>query len=475
MQCRKFYMVIMLMVLLVLGLQLVTASLVEATPVKNQISPSEEAVFELLVKNTGKETQRYSIYSLQSGQGWMVEPSPLKYRILELSPGQQHQVKVLVRPLEIFAPGIYTIRLNIDSDLGERYEEDLKVYLGSEKPLDYIPSIKITLDMPEKINPIEPVYIKLFLENRNPLDLTDLAVKIQSDLPEFSKSLNVDLPPMGKKTVEFTVAPNPFQQPKEYSLFFVFERGGQTVKVLEKRIEILTRVPEFSINVNEDKMFMKKHLSLKVTNDGNLLNTQEVKYPLSLLQSLFVQGSVNTKKIEGERYAVWDMTLKPNESEIVPLVINYRLILYLLIISLALGVFYWQVQAPLVLKKSAITSKGSEEGTLSEIKVTLEVVNKSKALKKVTVTDLVPAIANVEKSLELGTLRPKEIKHTPKGTKVIWSLAEIDPNEQRIITYKIRAKLNILGTFSLPRATVECFTKKGRKGKAYSNIFRVNA
>jgi len=57
---------------------------------------------------------------------------------------------------------------------------------------------------------------------------------------------------------------------------------------------------------------------------------------------------------------------------------------------------------------------------------------------------------------------------------VIWSLAELDVHEHRLITYKIKAKLNIVGTFSLPRATVT-FKKRGRKkGKAFSNVFRLS-
>ena len=111
-----------------------------------------------------------------------------------------------------------------------------------------------------------------------------------------------------------------------------------------------------------------------------------------------------------------------------------------------------------------------------EIKITLEVKNKSKKpVKNIDITDLVPGIANVEKGLDLGTLGPKEVRHTKKGTKVVWSLAELDAHEHRLITYKVRAKLNIVGTFILPRATVE-YSKRGKKrAKAYSNIFRLSS
>jgi len=43
-----------------------------------------------------------------------------------------------------------------------------------------------------KASPCELKTIKLFLENKNPLDLTDLKIKIQSDIPEFVKEAIVN-------------------------------------------------------------------------------------------------------------------------------------------------------------------------------------------------------------------------------------------------------------------------------------------
>ncbi|MBS3140465.1 hypothetical protein J4479_05690 [Candidatus Woesearchaeota archaeon] len=67
-------------------------------------------------------------------------------------------------------------------------------------------------------------------------------------------------------------------------------------------------------------------------------------------------------------------------------------------------------------------------------------------------------------------MKPKEIRHTKQGTKVIWSLPEFEVQEHRLITYNIRAKLNILGSFKLPRAEAHYGKRSGKKGKAYSNF-----
>ena len=170
------------------------------------------------------------------------------------------------------------------------------------------------------------------------------------------------------------------------------------------------------------------------------------------------------------------MTLDGGESTTVTYLTNYRILFYLLLISVAFLLFYALVRSPVVVNKKAVTTSNGGSGGLSEIKVTLDVRNRSKKpLKEIIVTDYVPGIAGVQETLELGTLKPREIKHLKKNTVVTWFLAELDSSEHRIITYKIRAKLHIVGTFSLPRASVEFKKSKRTKGKAYSNPFQLHS
>ncbi len=449
----------------------VTSS-ITSNVVKNQITPKEQAQFQIIIHNTADVRQRYSLFSF--AQGWNVDPSPLKDKIVDINPGETFTATVLVQPTEPFAPGIYYVSLSVESDLGIKESLPLKIYLAPESPYDYLPVIKVSVDMNDKIVPHNPVSIKLFLENKNPLNLGNMSLRLQSEMPEFNKEMVIDLPPLQKKTVELSILPNEYQQPKEYSLFFVFERKGQTVKVVEKKVEVVPIITDFAVDVKQESILLKNFYSLAFTNKGNVLNTQEVKYPTTFWNSLFTQGEARSVVENGKRYLAWDLTLAPGESIVVNFIVNFRILIYILLLIGVTGLLYWLVQPPVVLKKSAVMTRGSEEGTLSEIKITLELENiSSNPLKEVTVTDIVPAIVNVERSLDVGTLRPKEITHTKHGTKVTWSLVELDAHEHRIITYKVRAKLNILGTFSLPRGVVEFGKGKRRKGKAYSNVFRI--
>ncbi len=462
---------LVLILFLILAPLGVAESAITVTPIKNLITLSEEASFKLIITNQLSVPQRYTIYSLQSGQGWNVHPSPLQDRVIEIKGGGSHATTIVAEPLESYNPGIYYVQVVIEGDSGEQYAEALKMYLAPDKPLNYLPTIFTTVDMNEKINPQATVPIKLILENRNPLDMKNLTVRIESDIPEFSQQAIISLPPLEHKTVEMAITPNKFQQPKDYKLFFILEYQGEPVKVVEKKIEIIPVIPAFSVNVENDPVFLKYFYRLTVHNGGNVLNTQTVKVPLSYAKILFStdHNAVITEE-SGARYLTWELSLNPNETKILNFTINFRILFYIGVLILLFLIFYLYVKSPVVINKSAVTSR-SADGGVSEIKVTLEVQNKSnKPLRSLMVIDKIPEIANLEKSLDLGTLKPQEIKHTKQGTKVHWSLIELDASEHRIITYKIKAKLNILGSFTLPRAVVE-FKLGKRSGKAYSNAF----
>lgn len=440
---------------------------------KDHITPSETALFRVVIKNTANSEQTYKLISYD--KDWNVDFSPSSDRQVSLASGQSHTitVKVSVSPTAVISPNSYAPILFVNSNTGED-KVSLPLTLWPDKPLDYLPLVKVTIDMNEKIVPNNAVSIKLFLENKNPLNLENLTVRLQSEMTEFNKELSVDLPPLEKKTVEFSVTPSATQQPKEYTLVFVLEKNGQVVKGVNKEVEVVSVISDFAVSVSQKTIFLKHFFELQFTNKGNVLNTQEVKYPTTFWSSLFTEGEGRTLAEEGKRYLAWQLTLAPGESTAVHFVVNYRLLFYLLLLIVFVGLFYWKVRSPVVLTKKAATTHQREEGALSEIKITLELENRSSnPLKEVTVADVVPTIVNVERSLDLGTLRPKEITSTKQGTKVTWLLVELDAHEHRIITYKVRAKLNILGTFSLPRATVEYGKGKHRKGKAYSNVFRL--
>ena len=445
------------------------------TSVKNAIKGMEEATYNLTLTNLANSDLTYKIYGLDPY--WGIDPSEKK---LTLSRGETKTVTVKVKPLSAFKPSLYDIKLYIDlidavtNSPSERLEQNLKIILYPNYPIDYLPSIKMTLDVDDNINPQQPVSIKLFLENKNRLNLSNLKIMLKSDMPEFNKEIVVNIPPLEKKAIEFTIIPNKFQPPKDYNLLFVFEHRGQLAKTVEKKITIMTMTPPFTIKVNEESVVLKVFKEGVVYNGGNLLNTQEVRVPVTFWQSLFSFGEDYTLKESGQRYLAWTVTLAPDETVAINFVTNYRMVIYLLILIAALVVFYFYVTPPISVRKTATTTKTGDQGTLSEIKVTLTVRNKSKSpVKQIKLVDFVPEIANVYKNMDLGTIKLHEVKHSRHGAKVDWFIPELEGREQRLIVYKVKAKLGVVGAITLDRARADFVQENGRRSKSYSNKYKV--
>ncbi len=458
-----------LVVFLLLLVPLVIAQTeILVAPIDNEITSKEEALFDVTITNPHGEERTYTLYNLDVI--WSLMPEQAQFTLPAFA---SKTLKVRVKPLGPFQPSKYVVKLYVDSSIGtapsERTSQDLPIILFPEEPVEYAPAVKVVVDMDEKVSPEKPLSIKVSLQNKNPRDLSGLRLYIQSELPEFAKEALLDLTPLGDKTVELTVTPNPLQQPKKYSLFFTLDHQGQTVKVVQKELEILPYRPEFTVEKTELAVFLKKDVTLTVRNPGNVKQIQDVRVPISFFEALVTSGMEIVKEGK-QRHLTQEVTLEPGETTTISAVTNYRLPLYVLVGVLLLVILYQLLKSPVQLQKRAT----AHQGELSEIKVTLDVKNISgKHVKEVRITDLVPSIANLEKGLQLGTITPHDIKHTTKGTKVHWLIPELEPKEHRLITYSLRAKFNIVGTLSLPRATAE-FRKGKRPVKTYSNLARVS-
>ena len=179
---------ITLIVLLLLIATFVSAATdVELIPVKNEINVKEVGSYSLKLTNTGDITKTYKIFSLESG--WLIDPLP-EDRTFSLKPNEARTTTITIKASVDFKPGIYAPSLIIDEYKGSEYvsyNRNLKVYLSPDGPVDYLPSIKVDLDMPDKINPSEPVPITLELENKNPLNLSNLKIRVQSEMNDFQK------------------------------------------------------------------------------------------------------------------------------------------------------------------------------------------------------------------------------------------------------------------------------------------------
>jgi len=117
-----------------------------------------------------------------------------------------------------------------------------------------------------------------------------------------------------------------------------------------------------------------------------------------------------------------------------------------------------------------------EEGGISKIKITLNIKNRTgKKLEHIKVIEKIPNIAELIKEDYLGTLKPSKIlQHDIKGMLLKWDIDELEGYEERMITYKIKSKLSIIGHMSLNPAVVKFKNPNGKITITHSNRHKVD-
>lgn len=455
-------------------------SQVTVTDLDNSIESGETATFKITITNEAEEIQTYSFIALPSIE-WGVTPAVSS---ITIDSGKTGSAEVDVTPMAAKQPGIYLVAIKIQSSRGESYEPKLKVYVGPNSPREYTPSIVTSIDVNENIDPRETQSVKVFLQNQNPLEYQNLLVSLQSDLEEFAKEQAVDLKAYESKTVEFTVSPNPHEQPKDYSLNVVIQRSdipeegeGRVLKFFTKKITIIPLTTDFVQKTETQTSFLKTTSVITFTNDGNVENTQTAKVKMSALKDFFTSSNQDTgvlKDEQGNRYLAWNLELGVNESASLVLTTSYRIPAVLLILLIIILIFYFFYKNPIQVTKAA-SNVILHEGSVSGLKITLVIKNLSNhMLKDIEVFDTAPSIASVEKDVEIGTLQPAEILRDRKGSILLkWKISELEAKEERLISYKIKSKLDIVGTIHLSRAKVKFKSTRGKERISHSNTYRV--
>ena len=179
---------------------------------------------------------------------------------------------------------------------------------------------------------------------------------------------------------------------------------------------------------------------------------------------------------EGEKgYLVWELVLDSNQKIEVSYTENYRALFALGITILIILILYFIMRSPVIINKRAEVME-IEEGGISKIKITLNIQNRTKkSVENVRVIEKVPNIANLVKEEYLGTLKPtKVLTHDVKGSLLKWNIDILDGFEERMITYKIKSKLSILGSLKISPAVIKFKNSRGNIVISHSNTNTLN-
>ena len=403
-----------------------------------------------------------------------MRPDPLAdWAIETLLPGENRKVTIVATPDDSVDPGVYYLSLTAD-DEEQVVNIPLKVYVKDNSNPQYAPSIVVDADYVEEVAPLDVNTITLNIDNRNPLNLSDLQVFLQSDIAGLDTYYDVPLDALENKQVVFTYTVPQYQTPGTYNVYAVFKRNGETITVEEFVLRVRGSDPVLDETRNESSGFLTTSYTLHVNNPGNTQVSTDVAIPISFWDRFFSDSDgVLLNTVDGYAH-VWTVDLAPGANDVFMVRTSYMPVLYFVIALLIFGLFVWYVRVPVRVRKGALSITG-DDGALNELKIAVEITNTSgKPITDVVVTELVPGIANLHQHFDPGTLEPSRIVKMATGSKIEWEINTLEPYEHRIITYTLKTGLNVLGTFKLPRAASE-YRHRGKIVKSYSNVFRLDA
>jgi len=414
---------------------------------------------------------------------WDVSTRPVINPITMEVPGNgSSSIKLYADPLNIISKGAGAIDVNVqikNSITGEKKIVPLRVSLVSTESLlsGYVPTIITSVKMFQdgedttELDPRKTVMFSISLNNQNPLDYEELVIKLDSNT--IYKEIRETLGPGDSKQLEVEIALDPKLDPQDDKLTVtVYHADEVIVDPMVSKFEIIP-YSLISKNIVETKGFLKVVKDITFTNVGNSKYEGKVSIDTTPFRNMFTIARPRGEVIgDGEdKHIEWDVSLGSGEETKFILSENYSVILVLIILIIIGIVAYKISKSPLVLVKEASNVK-KREGGISEFKIVIVVRNRgTKTLNHIHVSDKVPKIADVEKEVTIGTLQPVKImKHEHKGSMIKWIIDELAPGEERIINYRIKSSLSILGDFSLSAAKAHFWVNKKEKSTKSNSL-----
>lgn len=474
--------------IIALCIALITVSAVSASfevsyeIVENRILSDETAYFTFELENELSTTDRIRI--TVEDIDWIMRSDPRDYYFtgIRLAPGERERFTLSFRPTDNLDVGNYRITFWMTSDeTGER--QTIQVPVSVTRPDgtvgEYLAAVSRLLEFPSEVDPRDDLTITVNLNNRNARNISDFTVFVESDV--FTVSETTSLGPLESKRLEFDVELPDDLEPQTFTMTTSFRADGRLLR--ERFYDDVEIIAYESIAVEESKTsgFFRNTRTYTYVNDGNAAGTAIGSAPVNAFSRVFsavrIDDDRTSKTIVANAtgtYLTWSVPLGVGESSEVDVTANYSLLFWLAIIALA-GVLVWVLmRSPISVRKDAVVV-GVSEGGISEIRVVVHIKNLSpRRFINIAVIDSIPKIAEYvpDKEENMHTLRV--YTNQREGSIVKWSLETLERYEERILTYRIRSKLSIVGGINLPRTLARFTDDSGQEQVTRSNSERVS-
>lgn len=418
-------------------------------------SPDDPAVFYVDIQNDLNEAGLFEVGAFTPKPSWFYIESSRS-----LEPGENHSFKITVTPGEYAVDQSYSFTLYPRSSAVQHSHEiqtSFRVDRQREIILEDLNLNKTAYDPGETVNgeaKIRSISSSLLREYR----LT-AAYENQSTDKTSSPIL-----PGGTRTLSFKLPIDPESEPREHNLNTSLYLEGEKVEQASTEFTV-GEIKEIKVNTTSTNNLAITTGTVTVQNRGNTpinhtINKTVPSY-LTPITAFNKEPQNQTQKASNTVYYFTE-ELQPSESFTVERQTNYWMPATALLGIIAALAGLRKLRNTVKIQKTA-------EKTASGLKVSIEVENISdRTFRDVKVNDFVPDIASVEKNFEMAS---PTVRETNDGTKLEWSLEDLEPGDQRVLQYTIRPKVEVEEGVELPKAELKEGDKVLKKSKEFTSEF----
>ncbi len=403
------------------------------------------ATFDFIIYNKGP-AEKFEIYSLVG-----VSMGPKGY--FDLKEGK-NRISVTAYPNEDLRKR--TGFLNFDYEI-----KGIQSGIIKDRLLIKIVPLKEAIEVIAiPLNPSESESI-ITIKNKENTNLDNIELEFKSMFFESQKTIslkpyeqiNITIPVTKEKIKKLSAGP------------YIIETQIKKDESKEQIESVLDYLEEEGISVEKkiEGIIFKKTTITKM-NRGNTNSMSSTEIKKDAVSRLFTVNSPEPSEIQREGLFVkyiWNKELSPDDSFIVESTTNYLfplIIIILIIVIVLLVKMYTQTATSLRKRVSLVKTRGGEFA----LKVTIHVKAK-KHSDRIQIVDSLPVMT---KLYEQFTKQPSRIDH--QSGKLYWNIDKLNAGEERIFSYIIYSKLNVIGRFELP-AAVAVFEAEGKTQEVFSN------
>ena len=448
---------------------------VTVTPESRSLSSDEQVKVTVDITNNlgAKDTFRISIPDVI----WSVQSEPLDdyFSGVTVRNEDTERIMLLFSTTENLPSGPYQIAYVIlaeDADM--KKEGSFFISVRSNEPLirDYLATVPHLVDVPDVINPGKETSITFHLENKG-VQKIDLNITINSDI--VNEELNVTLDGLSRRIVDVPIIIPEETPPQEATLHILFSMNGTVLQpTLTESYTIPKKTQIVAGEKSEKRDFLQNTITRNYTNKGNVVSSENLIFPTDFFQSFFTRTNAlhRQETRDGKQVLVVTLNLQPGETKELNVVRDYRPPVVIAIVIVVAIAFYLFFRNAVKISKQA-TILSFKEGGISEIKVTIHIVNRTKkTFAMIKLKDSIPSLAQLSKG-GMGTLKPTQHHQGKRATHLVWELETLESKDEFVITYKVHTKLSILGRFILPAVKVDYHDKNNNKFVAESKQVRI--